>query len=229
MHLIQNLLFALTIGAFAASSASALPTAPKNGVEYSTLEQSLRTDTGNKVEVIEFFSYSCPHCNAFEPKLAAWLKQNADKVAFKRVHVAFHASDVSLQRLYLTLDAMGLAEQYHQKVFSALHDERLTRMSTDEQVFDWIEKKGIDRAKFMGVYRSFGAQAWVNRAQALVGSYKIDSWPMIAIGGRYLTSPHFASRGMPHQHDHQHNESELQQNALMVMDHLVAKAKSELK
>jgi len=231
MRLIQNLLFALTVGAFAASPASALPTAPKSGVEYNTLEQSLRTDTGNKVEVIEFFSYSCPHCHAFEPKLSAWLKQNADKVAFKRVHVAFHASDAALQRMYLTLEAMGLTEQVHQKVFSAIHEQRSTRLANDEQVFNWIEKNGIDRAKFMGVYRSFGAQSWVNRAQALVGSYKIDSWPMIAIGGRYLTSPHVASRGMPdqHQHQHQHNESELQQNALMVMDHLVAKAKSELK
>lgn len=229
MRLIQNLLFALTVCGFAASGAIATPAAPKSGVEYETLAQSLRTDTGNKVEVIEFFSYSCPHCNALEPKLAIWLKQNADKVAFKRVHVAFHASDTSLQRLYLTLESMGLVEKYHQKVFDAIHDQQVSRLNTDELVFDWVEKNGIERAKFMGVYRSFGAQAWVNRAQALVRAYNVESWPMIAIGGRYMTSPHYASRGQPHQHQHQHGEAELHQGALQVMDHLVAKAKSEMK
>lgn len=228
MRLIQNLLFALALCG-AAGGASALPGAPKSGVEYETLPQSLRTDTGSKVEVIEFFSYSCPHCNALEPKLALWLKQNAGKVAFKRVHVAFHAGDVSLQRLYLTLESMGIVEQYHQKVFDALHEHRTTRMSSDEQVFDWVEKNGIDRAKFTGVYRSFAAQSWVNRAQTLVRAYNVESWPMIAIGGRYMTSPHLASRGLGAGHQHQHNDAELHQGALQVMDHLVAKAKSEMK
>jgi thiol:disulfide interchange protein DsbA len=227
MRLIRNLLLALSISALGAGAASALPSAPQSGVEYNTLEQSQRTDTGNKVEVIEFFSYSCPHCFAFEPKLSAWLKKNADKVAFRRVHVGLLAGDAALQRMFLTLEAMGLTEQVHQKVFSAIHEQRSTRLNSDEQVFDWVEKNGIDRAKFMGVYRSFGAQSWVNRAQALVSSYKVESWPVIAIGGRYLTSPHYANRGMPAQQ--QASESELQQNALMVMDHLVAKAKSELK
>lgn len=225
MRLIQNLLFALAVCAFSASGASASPAAPKSGAEYETLPTAQPVSAGAKVDVIEFFSYSCPHCNAFEPKLHEWVKQNADKINFKRVHVAFHAGDVSLQRMYLTMEAMGIVEQYHQKVFDAIHDERLTRMSTDEQVFDWIEKKGVDRAKFMGSYRSFGAQAWVNRAQATIGAYNIDQWPVIAIGGRYLTSPYFASRGMPPPM----GEVEQHQAALQVMDFLVAKAKSEKK
>jgi thiol:disulfide interchange protein DsbA len=225
MRLIQNLLFALAVCGFAASGASASPAAPKSGAEYETLPTAQPTNPGAKVDVIEFFSYSCPHCNAFEPKLHDWVSQNADKINFKRVHVAFHSGDTSLQRMYLTMEAMGIAEQYHQKVFNTIHDERVTRLSTDEQVFDWIEKKGGDRAKFMGAYRSFGAQAWVNRAQATIGAYNIDQWPVIAIGGRYLTSPHFASRAMPPPL----GEVEQHQAALQVMDFLVAKAKSEKK
>jgi thiol:disulfide interchange protein DsbA len=228
MRLIQNLLFAFAVCGFGAGAASALPSAPKNGVEYETLPQSLRSDTGNKVEVIEFFSYACPHCNALEPKLAAWLKQNAAKVAFKRVHVALLPGDAALQRMFLTLEAMGVAEQYHLKVFDTIHTQRSTRLSNDEQVFDWVEKNGIERAKFVGMYNSFGAQSWVNRSQALVRDYKIDSWPTIAIGGRYLTSPHYASRGLPPPPP-QHSEAELQQSALQVMDHLLAKAQAELK
>ena len=222
MRLIQNLLFALSVCGFSAGGAFASPAAPKSGVEYETLSPAQSTDAGGKVEVIEFFSYSCPHCNRFDPLLAAWVKRNADKVAFKRVHVALHASDVSLQRMYLTMDAMGITEKYHPKVFTAVHSE-MQRLNTDEEVFNWMEKNGTERAKFIGVYRSFGAQSWVNRSNNLVRAYGIDSWPMVAIGGRYLTSPYYAGRGSPAPA----NETEQQQTALQVMDFLVAKAKAE--
>lgn len=225
MRLIQNLLFALAVCGFAASAAGASPAVPKSGAEYETLPTAQATSAGAKVDVIEFFSYSCQHCNAFEPKLHEWVKQNADKINFKRVHVAFHARDVSLQRMYLTMESMGIVEQYHQKAFDAIHDEQVSRLNTDEQVFDWIEKKGVDRVKFMGAYRSFGAQSWVNRAQATIQGYNIEQWPVVAIGGRYLTSPHYASRGMPPAA----GEVEQHRAALQVMDYLVAKAKSEKK
>jgi thiol:disulfide interchange protein DsbA len=223
MRLIQILMFALAVcGLNGAAYAS--PAAPKNGVEYDTLAETQGTRAGDKVDVIEFFSYTCPHCNAFEPALSAWVKQNADKITFKRVHVAFRPSDEPLQRMYLSLETMGLADQYHAKVFAAIHDERLTRLSDDEQVFSWLEKNGLERAKFIGVYRSFGAQSWISRAKATIQAHKIDQWPMLAIGGRYMTSPFFASRGMA-----QVEEVQQQRNGLQVMDFLVAKAKSEMK
>lgn len=223
MRLIQKFLFALAVCG-AAAGALASPSAPKNGVDYDTRAEALRTDTGNKVEVIEFFSYTCPHCNLFDPLLAAWVKKNADKIAFRRVHVAFHPSEVALQRTYLSLESMGLLEKYHPQIFAAIHDDR-ERLTSDEAIFDWLAKKGVDRNKFIGVYRSFGAQSWVNRAQATVATYNVEQWPMVAVGGHYLTSPYFASRGMPPKSE----EAEQQQAALQVMDFLVAKAKSETK
>lgn len=221
MRLIQNLFFAAALG-FAAT-ASASPIAPASGVEYLTLPQTQNTDAGKAVEVTEFFSYSCPHCNFFEPALAAWVKKQGDKIVFKRVHLALHQSDAAVQRLYYTLEAMGNLEQMHGKVFGAIHDQR-TRLSNDEQVFDWAEKAGIDRAKFIATYRSFGMQSKVSRANRMTADYRIDQWPMIAVGGRYMTSPTQASSTMP-------NISEAEQHpvALQVMDFLVAKAKTEKK
>ncbi|MES2018579.1 MAG: thiol:disulfide interchange protein DsbA/DsbL [Pseudomonadota bacterium] len=225
MRMIEKLLFALTIcGLAAIGNASASVAAPKSGVEYETVSEAQRTDTGNKVEVIEFFSYACPHCNHFDPLLAGWVKQNADKVAFKRVHVAFRENEVPLQRMYLTMDAMGITEKYHAKVFGAIHDNQQP-LFTDEQVFNWIEQAGIDRTKFISMYRGFSAQSWVNRAQATINTYNINSWPMVAIGGHYLTSPYYANRAAPTAG----SETVQQQNALQVMDFLVQKAKSEKK
>ena len=224
MRLIQKLLFAVASVSFAAAGAMASPAAPKEGVEYLTLPQAQPTDAGSKVEVTEFFTYSCPHCYGFDPVLAEWVKKNADKIVFKRVHVAFHEADRPLQRLYLTTEALGITEQTHAKVFDTIHAER-QRLGQDEAVFNWAEKNGIPRAKFIDAYRSFGMQSKVNRSAALTQAYRIDQWPMVAVGGKYMTSPHYAASGT----QPTPIEPEQQKMALQVMDHLVAKVRAEKK
>lgn len=208
----------------AAFAASAAPASPANGVEYITLAAPQPVDSGKKIEVIEFFAYWCPHCNSFEPQLAAWVKKQGDNIVFKRVHVPYNESTLPQQRLYFTLEALGLVEKYHNKVFEAIHVER-SRMNRDEMVFDWAEKNGIDRKKFSDTYRSMGVQAKVRRADAMMNDYKIEYWPLITIDGRYQTSPHQANPGAGAQLP----EQQQQAVALQVMDFLVAKAKAEKK
>lgn len=221
MRLIQKFLFAVVAASFAAGTLAS-PADPKSGVEYLTLPQAQPTSAGPKVEVIEFFSYSCPHCYGFDPVLEAWVKKNAGKIDFKRVHVAFNSTDAVLQRVYATTEAMGITHKTHAQLFNAIHPER-QRINSDEAAFNWAEKAGVSRAGFIDTYRSFGMQANINRARGLTQSYRIDQWPMIAIGGKYLTSPHYASQGVKPTPI----EPEQQKIALQVMDHLVAKAQAE--
>jgi thiol:disulfide interchange protein DsbA len=195
---------------------------PKQGLEYLVLPEAQNTDAGNKIEVTEFFAYYCPHCNAFEPLLAAWVKQQGAQIVFRRVHVPAGPSVLPQQRLFYTLDALGLLEQYHDKVFAAMHGARL-RLSNDEQVFDWAAKAGIERASFGDAWRSFGVQAKLRRADAMVAAYHVNYWPLIAIDGRFVTSPSQASQGVAGAL----TEAQQQQAALQVMDYLVAKAKAD--
>jgi thiol:disulfide interchange protein DsbA len=208
--------------AFAATAATAAE--PKNGVDYLTLPVAQNTDAGKKVEVTEFFAYYCPHCDAFEPLLEDWVKRQGANIVFKRVHVPRDPGVLPQQRLFYTLESLGLVEQYHAKVFAAMHVQRL-RLGSDEQVFDWAEKAGIDRARFIDTYRSFGVQARLRRADALMAAYRIDQWPMVAVDGRFMTSPAQAAQGAP---DAQ-TEVQQQQAALRVMDFLVATARAEKK
>lgn len=219
MRFIRTLLCAAAISI----SATAAAAEPASGVQYLTLPDVQNTDAGNKVEVTEFFAYYCPHCDRFEPLLAAWVKKQGANIVFRRVHVSGGAGVLPQQKLFYTLEALGLLDQYHVKAFNAMHVERL-RLATDEAVFDWAVKAGIDRAKFVEAYNSFGVQAKVRRAQRMMADYRIDSWPTVAIDGRYLTSPTQAGEGAPPQ-----TEPQLQQSALGVMDFLVAKAKAEKK
>jgi protein dithiol oxidoreductase (disulfide-forming) len=195
---------------------------PQQGAQYLVLPSQQPTDTGKKIEVIEFFAYYCPHCYAFEPALEAWVKKQGDDIVFKRVHIQGGAGVLPQQRLFYTLDAMGLLNQYHQKVFDAMHQQHL-RLSSDEQVFDWAAQNGIDRAKFIDTYRSFGIQARLRRAGTMMDAYGVDRWPLVVVDGRYVTSPSHAGAGAPEGT----TEVQQQQQALQVMDFLVAKAKAD--
>jgi thiol:disulfide interchange protein DsbA len=223
MHLPRRLFCTALLGLAAGlAGVSASAAEPQQGAQYLVLPSAQPTDTGKKIEVIEFFAYYCPHCYAFEPALEAWVRKQGDDIVFRRVHIQGGAGVLPQQRLFYTLDAMGLLNQYHQKVFDAMHQQHL-RLSSDEQVFDWVASSGIDRAKFVDTYRSFGIQARLRRAATMMDAYGVDRWPLVVVDGRYITSPSHAGAGAPEGT----TEAQQQQQALQVMDFLVAKANAD--
>ena len=226
-HALQKIVagFGLSLGLALAMAppAQATPTAPVNGAEYRTLDKAQTTEAGKKIEVTEFFWYSCPHCNVFEPALAEWVKKQGDNISFKRVPVAFRDSFQPQQRLYYTLEAMGKVDEMQKKVFHAIHVERKT-LDTEAAIADFVATQGIDRKKFVDVYNSFGVQSRLKRAVQLQDDYKIDGVPLVAIDGRYVTSPSIVGATLGSQ-----PEPVLQSSTLQVMDWLLAKASKERK
>ena len=84
---------------------------PQAGKDYAVLDTRAPVDTpADKVEVIEFFWYSCSHCNAFEPALNNWIKAQPKDVVIKRVPVAFQDSFIPQQKLFYALEALGKVE-----------------------------------------------------------------------------------------------------------------------
>ncbi|MBC3885901.1 thiol:disulfide interchange protein DsbA/DsbL [Undibacterium griseum] len=203
-----------------ASGAGASPAMPQNGAEYRVLGRPQPTESGKKVEVIEFFAYFCPHCNALEPLIAEWVKKQGDNIVFKRVHVNFH-NLVTQQKLYFTLEAMNKTDEFHVKAFNAYHIDR-NRLATDADVMNFVAKSGLDKQKFSDVYNSFTIQSKLARANQMMEAYQIDGVPTIAIDGRYVTSPAQAIATLGRSTEDMQNRAVLQ-----VMDFLVAKAQKE--
>lgn len=170
-----------------------------------------------KIEVVEFFWYGCPHCNAFEPALDAWARKLPADVAFRRVHVGFRPSFEPQQRLAATLEALGWIDAFQRKIFHAIHVQR-QRLDRPEEIIDFIEKNGGDKAKFVEMYNSFGMQAKVRQGKQLAEAYKIDGVPALGIHGRFYTSPSLAGgEGTP--------EQEGGQRALALTDQLIARVR----
>ncbi len=174
------------------SATTLLGTAPawaqqafRSGKDYITLDRPVATEAGSgKIEVLEFFWYSCPHCNVFEPAFEQWTKKAAKDVVVRRVPVAFREDFVPQQRLYYTMEAMNLVEKMHIRVFSAIHGEK-QMLNTDASVLAWAEKQGIDKAKFAETYKSFGVATKAKRAVQLQNDFKIEGVPSLGVAGRY--------------------------------------------
>ena len=163
------------------------------GRDYQILKQPQPTDSGAKIEVIEFFWYGCPHCNSVQSPLHTWLKRKPADVEFKRFPAVFQESWVPLTRLFYTLDAMGLLEKLHLEVFAAVHDKKV-RLQDQKVLFDWIASKGVDRQKFIDTYNSFAVQTRTQRTMDVTRSYDIQGTPAFVVNGRYITAPSMVLR-----------------------------------
>jgi len=160
---------------------------PVEGKHFVKLGQPLPVQPG-KIEVVEFFWYGCPHCNVFEPALEAWVKKLPADIAFRRVPVAFRDEPfVTHQKIFYALDTMGLIPTMHRKVFYAIHAQR-QRLDKPADIAAFMDKNGVDGAKFMENFNSFSVQTKARQAAKLAADYKIDGVPAIGVHGRYFTS-----------------------------------------
>ena len=184
----------------------------KSGTDYLTLERPAPVEApAGQVEVIEFFWYSCPHCNVFEPQLEAWVKKAPKDVYFRRVPVFFRPDFEPQQRLYYVLEAMGKVDELHQKVFYAIHVDNQP-LNTAEMVATWAQKQGISKAKFVEMYNSFSVTTKVRKATQLQELYKVDGVPALGIAGRYFTSGDLAQS---------------MERALQVTDYLIGQSRGK--
>jgi thiol:disulfide interchange protein DsbA len=144
-------------------------------------------DLGKKIEVIEFFSYGCPHCADLEPEMQGWLKTLPPDVQFRRVPVMFQDRWVALAKIYYTLDALGEESRLSPEVFKAIHKNGVN-LSSDKVFFDWAASQGLDRKKVEDMYNSFAIAGKMNKAKTEAQQYTVQSVPMVVVDGKFVTA-----------------------------------------
>lgn len=165
---------------------------PEDGRDYRTLDRRVPDGAAaGKIEVVDFFWYSCPHCFAFEPMLEAWSARLPDDVVLRRVPAAFRDDMVPQQRLFYTLEALGKLGELHSKVFDAIHKEGadLTRIAPMAR---WVAGQGLDPQQFTDIYNSFAISAKARHAVEIEDAYKIEGVPAFGVAGRWYTDPTLA-------------------------------------
>jgi thiol:disulfide interchange protein DsbA len=184
---------------------------PAEGKDYLQLSKPAPNEApAGQIEVVEFFWYSCPHCNEFEPQLEAWAAKAPKDVSLRRVPVSFRPDFEPQQRLYYVLEAMGKVAALHKKVFYAIHVEKQA-LNTADLVSTWAQKQGIDKAKFTELYNSFPVNMKTRKATQLQEAFMVDGVPALGVDGRYYTSGSLAGT---------------MARALTVTDHLLTLART---
>ena len=159
----------------------------KRDVDYRLLPQPQPVQSGERIEVIDFFFYACPYCNELAPHLDRWIRNKPADVVVRRMPVVRHDTWIPLAKTYFALEAMGEVERLHLSVYRSLHVDDLS-LSQEKVVGEWAARNGLDREKFMAIYRSDAVGDRVESAKKMTRDYDIQGTPSVVVDGKFLTS-----------------------------------------
>jgi protein dithiol oxidoreductase (disulfide-forming) len=188
-------LLGLAVGCSAAAT-------PVEGTDYRRIELTAPAPAPtDKIEVVEFFSYACPHCAHFLPAVNAWVARQGKDVSFRRVPVGFnHPQWVNLARAFYALQVTGDFAKLDAPLFHAIHEEHQP-LFDQGSIADWVGKNGGDADKFATAYGSFGVNNQTVQADKMAQDYGVDSVPLLAVGGQYMVMADASVGEDPYQHD----------------------------
>ncbi len=182
------------------------------GRDWRKIDPPQPSDTKDKIEVLEFFSYGCPHCAELNRLLKPWAQKLPSNVVLRRLPVTFgRGAWVNLAKLYFALDSTAQLEQFDQLVFDALHHQRV-KLFTAAAMTEWLSKQGANVNTFAAAFESFDVQMRLNRSEALTSRYEINAVPTMIVGGRYVVLG---------------NAAKTQEDLLKIADALIKKVQLE--
>lgn len=159
---------------------------PAMAQQFQAINPPIATDSGSRIEVIEFFSYGCPHCADFNPLIHAWAARLGPDVAFKRVPITFgRPAWTNVAKLFYALETTGDLEKLDDKVFKAIHEQRVN-LFDPRTAEEWVGKQGADSKKFAESFASFGVNSKMSRAEQIARAYKVEGVPMVVVDGRFV-------------------------------------------
>jgi len=159
----------------------------KEGESYSKLAKPVATQSGDKIEVLEFFWYGCPHCFSFEPTLQKWKKTLPANVKFVRMPAPLNPRWMAHTKTFYTLQIMGEGDKYHNDIFEAMHVKKMKLFSRDS-IANYLETLGVDKKTFLSTFDSFAVEMRAKQAMQLGQQYKVNGVPMLSVNGKYTIS-----------------------------------------
>lgn len=196
-----------------AISVNAQTGAYEAGKHYTVIEKAVPTKAPDgQVEVVELFSYACPHCKTFHPYIAAWEKTKPDNVLYRRVPAMFNPTFQVFARAYITADILGLTHDTHEAMFDAVHTEKRGFRSLND-IAEFYSEHGVAEEKFMSTAESFPVVTRMNQENNDARRYGLRGTPSLVVNGKYLVSSN--------------EDVRTQDEMLKVVDFLVAKEAAE--
>jgi len=156
----------------------------EEGVHYERISGPDVADTDGVVEVVEIFSYTCPHCKTFEAYLGPWHKEIVENVEFSRISIG----PEPFVRAYYTAEVLDILDQSHDALFAALHDERQP-IRTMDNLAEFHAQFGVSAEQFESTASSFPVDSRMRMGNASAGKWQVRSTPAMVVNGKYRISP----------------------------------------
>ena len=160
----------------------------QEGTHYQRISGPDVPDADGTIEVVEIFSYTCPHCKNFEAHLGPWHEQLPENVDFRRVPIPLGRGGEPYVRAYYAAEVLGILDQSHEALFRALHDERRQFRSMGD-LAEFHAQFGVEAEEFESTAESFPVATRMRRGNASAGKWQVRSTPTLVINGKYRIKP----------------------------------------
>jgi thiol:disulfide interchange protein DsbA len=179
--LFRTLLVAAAMAVFSSGSLASVV----EGKDYTVLREAQPVESKGKIEVVEVFSYACPHCFEMHPRITAWAGKLPADTVLRKIPAGFkNPGWIPLARAYYALESTGDLKRLEGPLFEAIHRERQPLMD-EKSITEWVAKQGVDRAKFSTAWNSFGVNTRMSQNERQMVGYEVSGVPMIVVDGRY--------------------------------------------
>ncbi len=186
MRFLLAALFAL-VAPIAVAQPAAAPAAAPNfelGKHYFAIEPAQPTSSGNKIEVLEVFMYTCHHCYDLEPYLEKWKATKANDVAYSGFPAAWNGGAEAFARAFYAAEVLGILEKSHEPLFKAIHKDKTPFQSMDT-VAQWYTQFGVTKEAFLSAAQSFAVNSKITRSQQMVPRWGVTGTPSVIVNGKY--------------------------------------------
>ena len=203
--------FLLTVLLFLTTSAIAID--PQPGVNFKQTKEVIATDTPGKIEVIVLFWYGCIHSFNFDPYLDKWADKLPKDIVFKRVPAIPRKDWVPMAKAYYAIETLGLEHKLHEKLFDAIHKDKIVDPSSEISAINWIAvngKKDLNEVK--DAFNSFSMKSKLSNSFKMFKAAGATGVPAIIIDGRYMTSTTMAGG---------------EKNTLQLMDYIIKNVRAD--
>lgn len=153
---------------------------------YEAVTPAQPTKSTDKIEVIEFFWYGCPHCYSFEPFLSKWAKTLPKNVEFIRQPAVFSELWGKHAKAYFTAEALGVVDKVHSDLFDAVQAKQ--PLETEDELAKFFAAHGVKESDFRTNYNSFLVDAKMRQAKTMAARYGVNGVPAIIVNGKYRTN-----------------------------------------
>ena len=152
---------------------------------YDLINPPQPTESKDKIEVLELFWYTCPHCYGFQTYIDKWLAKKPDDVKFGYLPAVYeNGKGVEFAKVFYTAQLLGVLDKLHKSLYEAVHVQK-RQLKGEDQIMAFFVEHGVKEEDFQNTYNSFAVDTLLRTAVIMTAKYGVTGVPSLVFEGKY--------------------------------------------